>query len=1063
MDTLVARLEDTLSSDQATRDAAEQYLAHETLPKSRTDDVLGVQLAQILSEASLSLYVRQAAAIALKKYVRKRWSIFFDTFTQDMVVNGIVQTVDATPVEAKEHIRTSLLACLCDAEPKVRSQASDILSLISSCDFPDHFPQLLPTLQAYLHSYAEQDAHAAYKVHGAMKFLLDLVHVELDENQLLMVAQQLVPLLQGIVSSSSDWITPHTRARCINVFHQCLISLYMAKDSYVDTVHMVTTHYLPPWLQGMQVLMSPDFFNSANWQEPVTWEMLGLRHEIVAFLGTASHFRNIFQEYAPTLLRLVIAQLQAMVPLFIECHMLDNISFPSSVEADADVACSVSMLAESCFTFLTRQSRAAAMRDVCVQGGVGGDGAATDTLHTLLVLMRTYAQVTNEDIETWEADLNAYVEQDDAENVLAGLRPAISDLLENMLDSFPLPVLRQLRVCVDGISTAQAHAKDAWWVPIEAQLWLIGASHEAVDDILLDRDDADLLSIPRMLELLVLPHLSMQAPIYLCGRCFVFASQYVQALPQDVARRIFVAAVDVVRMPDVSLPLKLSAVRAICNIKMDRAEATGSDDAAVLEHFTTLLPVATHSTLVLLLDTLEAFIPRDKSSSLSLDVLQRMTEAILLSWRHHMSDPAIELSISYVLESLLKCPVPGCPAQTLYMSMQAFAPCLSVDVELGVAPSAAAMIRSVFRVADVEMLRGVVSFAFPAVASYMLVGEDIEALQSLMQSLAILCEKCPHDILGWHDEHDTPSLQILLRIIERLLCMDEQVCGQAFGKFLVALFAQAGSTLAPVMPALLHALVAKLAQATMPDCTLTLLYALAYLMAHHAEAVVAQLDATELDGGESALVTFVRRWLADVLYTTTPDMLQEHMTALMQLFQHWTPSLQHLFVDGDVLPAPDHVIMTRSRAKANQQYEQIPASTKVLKLLLQEYATSRKLLDEAHARDVQAKAPLEEQLDHDEWSDEDDVDLGLDINWADFEDEEEEGDDVMDEADVREALRAVGIADVPSGIRTCRDVDRVRRTHCLAQFLRSLDARVPYVGEAVSHLNATEMACLSSL
>ena len=116
--------------------------------------------------------------------------------------------------------------------------------------------------------------------------------------------------------------------------------------------------------------------------------------------------------------------------------------------------------------------------------------------------------------------------------------------------------------------------------------------------------------------------------------------------------------------------------------------------------------------------------------------------------------------------------------------------------------------------------------------------------------------------------------------------MDEPVCGQAFGKFLVALFAQAGSTLAPVMPALLHALVAKLAQATMPDCTLTLLYALAYLMAHHAEAVVAQLDATELDAGESALVTFVRRWLADVLYTTTPDMLQEHMTALMQLFQH---------------------------------------------------------------------------------------------------------------------------------------------------------------------------------
>lgn len=1062
MDTLVARLQDTLSSDQATRDAAEQYLAHEMLPKSYTDDVLGVQLAQILSEPSLSLFVRQAAGIALKKYVRKRWSIYFDTFTQNVVVNGVVQTVDATPVEAKEHIRASLLTCLCDAEQKVRCQASDILSVVSSCDFPDQFPHLIPTLQAYLHAYAEQDARAPFKVHGAMKFLLDLVHVELDEHQLLMVAQELVPLLQGIVSSPSDLITPHTRARCINVFHQCLISLYMAKDTYVDTVHMVTTHYLPRWLQGMQVLMSPDFFNTANWQEPVSWEMLGLRHEIVAFLGTASHFRKIFQDYAPTLLRLVIAQLQAMVPIFIECHMLDNMSSPSSVEADTDVACSVSMLAESCFTFLTRQSRAAAMRDVCVQGGVGGDGAATDTLHKLLVLMRTYAQVTHDDIETWEADVNAYVEQDDAENVLAGLRPAISDLLENMLDSFPLPVLRQLRVCVDGVLTVRAHAPDAWWVPIEAQLWLIGASHEAVDDILLDRDEADLLSIPRMLELLVLPHLSMQAPIYLCGRCFVFASQYVHALPQHVARHIFVAAMDVLRMADVCLLLKMSAVRAICNIKMDRAEATGSDDAAVLEHFSTLLPVATHSTLVLLLDTLEAFIPRDKSSSLSLDVLQRMTEAILSTWRHHTSDPTIEMSISYVLESLLKCPVHGCTVQTLYMSLQAFAPCLSVDVELDVAPSAAAMTRSLFRVVDADILKGVVSLAFPAVASYMLVGEDIEALQSLMQSLAIFCDKCPQEILQWHDEHDTPSLQILLRIIERLLCMDEQVCGQAFGKFLVALFAQAGSMLAPVMPALLHALVAKLTQATMPDCTLTLLYALAYLMAHHAEAVVAQLDATELDGGESALVVFVRRWLADVLYTTTPDMLQEHFAALMQLFRHWTPSLQHLSVDGDILPAPDHMIMTRSRAKTHQQYEQIPASTKVLKLLLQEYVTSKRSLDEAHARDIQAKAPLQDRLDHDEWSDEDDVDLGLDINWADF-DEDEEDEDIVDEADACEALRAEGIVDVPFSIHTRRDVERVCRTYRLAQFLRSLDARVSYISEAVSHLNATEMACLSSL
>ena len=158
----------------------------------------------------------------------------------------------------------------------------------------------------------------------------------------------------------------------------------------------------------------------------------------------------------------------------------------------------------------------------------------------------------------------------------------------------------------------------------------------------------------------------------------------------------------------------------------------------------------------------------------------------------------------------------------------------------------------------------------------------------------------------------------MLHIIERVLCMDEQMCGNALGKFLVTIFVQAGQQLAPVMAALLHALVAKLAHATTSECAWTLLYALAFLMAHHADAVVKQLDSTYMDRGESALVLFVRRWLADVGYVTTPDVLRVHIQGLVQLFMHWTPSLEALYVDGDVLPAPDDRIMTRSRVKSRK-------------------------------------------------------------------------------------------------------------------------------------------------
>ena len=196
-----------------------------------------------------------------------------------------------------------LLVSLYDAERKVRCQASDLLSIICSCDFPDHFPELLPTLHAYLRSYALDDPRAPDKVHGAMKFLTDLVHVELDENQLLMVAQELVPVLQDLLTGVDGRITPHTKARCINVFHQCLTSMYMAKDTYTEAVEKITAHYLPTWLQGMQVLLEAFIYNASAEaaSERFMWEEVGLKHQIVSFLGTASHSVSYTHLTLPTI------------------------------------------------------------------------------------------------------------------------------------------------------------------------------------------------------------------------------------------------------------------------------------------------------------------------------------------------------------------------------------------------------------------------------------------------------------------------------------------------------------------------------------------------------------------------------------------------------------------------------------------------------------------------------------------------------------------------------------------------------------------------------------------
>lgn len=1073
MDALVAKLEGTLSSDQATRQAAETYLEHALVPNASGEDVFGVHLAQILAAPAVGTPVRQAAAVALKKYVRRRWSPLFDTFLQEAAVDGKVQRLDATSVEHKEHIRTLLLTCIGDSETKVRRQASDIISLICTSDFPDHFPELLPTLQSSVRAYKSADPVAAAKVHGAMKCLVDLVHVELDEHQLLLVAQEFVPLLQDVLSSTDATVTPHTKARCINVFNECLVSLYMAKDTYADTVHMVTEHYLPLWLNGVQALMDPAGLRTVSWAgDARAWEELGLRNEVVQFLSTASRFSKIFATYAPHLLPTIVANLHALVPLFVETELTQSLSMPASVESESDVACEPSSLVAQCFTFLLRMGRSSAMRNMCVEGGVGGNGPATPVLREILLLMRTYAQATATDIETWDDDVDAYVEQNDACSVKGDLRADIADVLESFLDAFPLPVLRELRKCV--AADVPAYAPEAWWVPMEAELWLIGAQHESIDEILDGREESDLLSIRHVLETLVLPHLTPDAPMYLCGRCFVFASQFVQAMPHDMAQRIFLAALEIVHASDVAVQLKMAAVRAVCNIRQRLPSVTEAEAAAVLAHFCALLPSVRGETLVLILDTLELFVPDKDGTQINLVALKHMVIAVLQTWRQHTNDHVVELSVSNVLESLMRCPVPGCAEQTLAVGVPALASCVVPDADagvLGVAPSAAAMMRHMLRVAHADTLgkAGVIPSILPSVTAYLLAGSDTVAIQNLLQCTATACEKRPQDVLAWHDREGTPAIHVLVRVMERILGLDEDECGQAFGHFLVVLFEKAGSLLAPVMPPLLQALVTKLAHAVNPSCTQTLLYALVYLVAHHVDAVMAQLISTEVDG-VLAIVVFVRRWLADVAYVTAHDVLAVHMQALMQLYMHWVPALDGVECDGDVLPAPPGQIMTRARAKAHKQYAQVPASTKVLKILLHEYSDGQRRLDEAHARAVRANAPLEERADE-EWSDED-VDLCAELglspeDLAALEESSDESDGSMDTTGLEAALRAAGLppdaaARIPPSLRTPRQVDSVILTWRLRQFFQALPDQ-PYVRQGVAHLNASEHACLRSL
>ena len=158
------------------------------------------------------------------------------------------------------------------------------------------------------------------------------------------------------------------------------------------------------------------------------------------------------------------------------------------------------------------------MRALLVQGGVGGEGAETPALAELLRLLPTFAQMTCDDEASWSEDADAFVSEDDEENLNVTLRTAAMDLTAQLLDTYPRPALRTCNALVSELAAAQPHSG---WKVIEAFLMLLGAAHNEIEELLDCDANASILSLSRVFEVLVLPHLDSDAT-FLRGRCLSF-------------------------------------------------------------------------------------------------------------------------------------------------------------------------------------------------------------------------------------------------------------------------------------------------------------------------------------------------------------------------------------------------------------------------------------------------------------------------------------------------------------------------------------------------------------
>ena len=144
----------------------------------------------------------------------------------------------------KSQIRRVLLELCTTAdiqERKVKSSASFAVSKIASADFPEHWPELLPSLLQIING----PASSAGAVHGALKVLHDLVDTGFNEEQFFNVARDLVTTLFNVTTNESR--KPVLRALAVSVFRSCFDTLEMVLEQHKVAVKEFMDEVLGGW------------------------------------------------------------------------------------------------------------------------------------------------------------------------------------------------------------------------------------------------------------------------------------------------------------------------------------------------------------------------------------------------------------------------------------------------------------------------------------------------------------------------------------------------------------------------------------------------------------------------------------------------------------------------------------------------------------------------------------------------------------------------------------------------------------------------------------------------
>ncbi|KAK9484568.1 armadillo-type protein [Lipomyces starkeyi] len=897
---VVDLLNATQAADREVRTSAEQQLR--TLQEVG-GDYLATSLINIGSTTSYPITLRQSALLILKLTIARTWSLQFEEFVGT-----------ALEPKVKALIRRELFQILRSPERKLRSLAANLVSKISSADFPDEWPELFDDLMSMLKSPETQS------IHGALSILKELLDDGFTFEQFASVASQVFEALYNLATLPS--IDLGTKANTIDTVRAAL-NFFNQVQTEGESMNAFVSQAVDVW--------STVFSNNlalAYTDEARKAGLVLLKHNTAkAIQQMDSTFPSETKPYLISrLFSSVWADLRNSAALYASVYTNGNSDEDlSDPEGEARY---IKTLPLEEMEFIRQ-----CIPNHQIQAFFK---TSAENMHSFIDLSVTMGQVSVEDEDDWKEDVNAFVTEELSLSPKYTCRTASSDLFLEMSDHALEPLIDALKTRMISLaSTASAEA----WRPLEASLFLLETV--LVQDRSYGKQLGHSPTIDQLLQ--IISNGVSSANVFLRGRSYVFSGTLCRNLKDilagtDIPEKRFNSALQAASTDSSFI------VRACCLLAIQRflsaypRRHSKATQMAIVESVNSLITDSADETPSLLVDSLEAAIKISPDLAILPD-----SQIIALLFASAAKDASnIQLTsdtfeaFEYLAENTNAANFQKF-CETAIPPLVAGLSTAPNDDELPNATLIVNLLSILVNHAPTPLPSGLVDFVFPKVANILLVSDDNQLLQYGSEFVAHIIQQDAEQLRNWRDIQGKSGVEVVLNIVARLLNPAvEESSAMCVGEVVSEIVDKYGRDLGELLGQLLSATAQRLASASNPMFVQNLILVYAHMVTIDPQGVVNFLADVDLEG-LTGLESVVRAWLANFDVFKGFQEIRLNVLALAKLYMLHDQFIESIPVEGDLIVEDTNVIITRSRAK-NRPYKftTIPAHVKILKLLIKE-------------------------------------------------------------------------------------------------------------------------------